>query len=96
MNSLDVLTVARAEYREATAWYLEQSVVAAERFVTEVESAFDSIQRNPTRHPRWDDRYRFYLLRKFPYYVAFRIEPGKIVVVAVFHTSRDSAAWTDR
>jgi plasmid stabilization system protein ParE len=45
---------------------------------------------------RWDERYRFFLLRKFPYYVAYRIEPDHIVVVAVFHTSRDSTAWTDR
>ncbi len=96
MTDLDVLSIARVEYREATNWYLDQSVSAAERFIVEVEAAFDSIQRHPTQYPRWDDRYRYLLLRKFPYYVAYHIEPDSIVVVAVFHTSRDPSAWTGR
>jgi plasmid stabilization system protein ParE len=96
MNDLDFLTVARAEYASAANWYANQSVIAADRFATEVEMAIDAIRKNPTQYARWDDRYRFYLLDRFPYYVAYRCEPRKVVIVAVVHTSRDSAAWTDR
>ena len=96
MNRLDLLTTARAEYRDATSWYRDQNPAVAARFVTEVEAALDSIQRHPSQHLRWDDRYRFCLLRGFPYYVPYRIEGDAIFVVAVFHTSRDSSAWTSR
>jgi plasmid stabilization system protein ParE len=96
MSDLDFLTVARTEYAAAADWYAQQSVRAADRFATEVELAIEAIQRNPMRYARWDERYRYYLLRKFPYYVAYRIESDRIVVVAVFHTARDSAIWTDR
>ena len=96
MNDLDFLDDARAEYESAAAWYAKQSVAAANRFATEVETAIDSIQKNPDQHPRWDDRYRYYLLRKFPYVVAYRREADHVVIVAVRHTSQDSAAWTER
>ena len=96
MIDLDVLDIAKDEFRDAVRWYRGQSQPSARRFALEVRSAIASINEFPTRHPRWDNRYRFYLLQKFPYYVANRIEPESIVVVAVFHTARDSAAWTDR
>jgi toxin ParE1/3/4 len=96
MNKLDVLSIARAEFKEATNWYLDQSSAAAERFVSEVEFAFDSIQSHPTQHLRWNNKYRYYIVNAFPYYVPYRMTSGGIVVVAVFHTSRDASAWTNR
>jgi len=96
MNDLDFLTVAQSEYASAANWYAEQSVIAADRFATEIETAIDAIRKNPTQYARWDDRYRFCLLDKFPYYVAYRRESHKVVIVAVVHTSRDSADWTNR
>lgn len=96
MNNLDLLEIAQREFRDAIRWYRHDNLDAARRFAIEVKSAVSAIQANPTRYSRWDDRYRFFLLRKFPYYVAYRIEPDSIVLVAVFHTSRDASAWTDR
>lgn len=77
-------------------WYRGENPSTARRFALEVKAAIASISAHPTQHLRWDDRYRYFLLRKFPYYVVYRIEPQSVVVVAVFHTSRDSSAWTNR
>ena len=96
MHNVDVLAIARVEFRDAVHWYRNHSSRASRRFALAVKSAIASIRDNPDQHPRWDERYRYYLLRKFPYYVAYRIESDTIVVVAVFHTSRDSSAWTER
>lgn len=96
MADLELLPIARHEYAEAFQWYAEQSVVAAERFTAEFEAAMAAILRDPDRYPRWDDRYRFYLLDKFPYFIAYRRENELIVVVAVRHTSRDQDVWKGR
>jgi len=96
MNDLEFLTVARIEYQSAADWYTERSIATAERFAAQVEAAIDSIVRNPEQHPRWDDRYRFCLIRRFPYFAAFRHELNTVVIVAIRHTSQDSTAWTDR
>jgi plasmid stabilization system protein ParE len=95
-TDLDLLEIAKSEFRDAVRWYRSESPSVARRFALEVKAAIASIGSHPRRHPRWDDRYRFLLLNKFPYYVAYRIEPRAIVVVAVFHTSRDASAWIDR
>jgi toxin ParE1/3/4 len=96
MNKLDVLTVAQAELAAATRWYAAQSVRAAKRFESEVEAALAAIQRDPEQFARWNDHYRFHLFRKFPYYVAYRVLSDRVVVVAIFHTSRDSVTWHGR
>ena len=96
MREFEILSVARLEYAEALQWYADQSLVAAERFLTEIEAALDNIQRNPESYLRWDDTYHFYLLDAFPYIIAYRYSASLIVVVAIRHTSQDQDAWQRR
>ncbi|HEY4234952.1 MAG TPA: type II toxin-antitoxin system RelE/ParE family toxin [Lacipirellulaceae bacterium] len=96
MNDFVFLNSARSEYNSAVDWYSSQSVRAAERFADEVESAIQSIIKNPEQHPRWNDQHRYYLLNDFPYFVGYRYLLDEILIVAVRHTSRDQDAWTDR
>jgi plasmid stabilization system protein ParE len=96
MSDLEFLTVARIEYQSAADWYAERNVATADRFASKVETAIESIRAHPEQHPRWDDRYRYYLVPRFPYFVAYRHEGDRVVIVAVRHTSQDSVAWTDR
>lgn len=88
MVELLLLPAAERDLEEAIDWYFARSTEAAERFADEMDRALDDIREAPARFPRWDDRHRFFLLRRFPYYVAYRTEPGRILVVAVRHTSR--------
>lgn len=96
MTQVDVLTQARGEFREAFHWYRDQSASAARRFALEVKSAIFAIRQSPEQYPHWDDRYRFYLLNKFPYYVAYRHTSDSIVIVAIRHASQDQGAWLGR
>lgn len=96
MNNLDILEVAKSEFREAIRWYRDRSPVAARRFALEAKSSVVAIRDHPTRYPRWDDRHRYHLVNGFPYYVPYRIDPQGILIVAIFHASRDAANWTDR
>ena len=35
-------------------------------------------------------------MARYPYCVYYRVVPGRVVVTAVFHTSRDPAGWQGR
>ena len=96
MIDFELLPSSRLEYAEAFQWYAEQSLVAAERFAMEIEAAFEAIRRNPDLYPRWNDTYQFYLLKKFPYFVAYRQANELVVIVAIRHSSQDQDAWKGR
>jgi plasmid stabilization system protein ParE len=96
MKNLDILLVARLEYASAVDWYLKKSVSAANRFSAEVDSAIEAILKDPEQYARWDDKYRFFLLRKFPYFVAYRQTEDTIVIVAIRHAAQDQNAWKGR
>jgi plasmid stabilization system protein ParE len=87
---------ANLEYERAIDWYLAKSFRAASRFVTEVETAIESICQNPDRYPRWDEQYRFYLLKRFPYFVAYRHTSTLVVIIAIRHAAQDQDAWKSR
>jgi plasmid stabilization system protein ParE len=96
MSSFKLLVAAEVEYNQAADWYLAQSRKAADRFASEVERAIEAVCSHPERYARWDDTYRYYLLDKFPYFMAYRHTDEQITIVAIRHTSRDEGAWTDR
>jgi len=96
MTDFELFPLARLEYAGAFQWYADQSIVAAERFAAEFEAAIEAIRQHPDRYPRWNEKYRFYLLNKFPYLIAYRLEKKTIVVVADRHTSQDQDAWKGR
>ncbi len=87
MIDSEILPAAEVEYNQAIDWYLEKSVSAANRFAAEVETAIETIRARPEQFSRWDDRYRFYLLNKFPYFVAYRNTSTLVVIVAIRRTS---------
>ena len=96
MTEFELLPAARLEHVNAFQWYADQSPAAAERFVTEFEAAIEAIRRNPDRYPRWDDDYRFYLVQKFAYFIAYRQVKNLVVVVTIRHASQDQDAWKGR
>jgi plasmid stabilization system protein ParE len=96
MVDFELLPAARAEYAAAVDWYAEQNLAAAERFVVEIDAAIDAIRRNPDLFPRWNEEYRFCILNKFPYFIAYRQAKELVVIVAVRHSSQDQDAWKGR
>lgn len=90
------LRLAENDISAAIDWYLNRSPAAAERFADDVDAAIEKISVGPERFPAWDDQHQFLLLRRFPYYVAYRIETDHVLIVAVRHTSLDVEDWTLR
>jgi hypothetical protein len=88
--------VAQAEFVAATAWYEDQRPGLGGDFVAEVQQVFETIANHPQQYPVADGDVREALVSRFPYCVYFRVKPDWIVVIAVFHTSRDPSVWQVR
>lgn len=87
---------ALAEISEAYDWYEKQRAGYGERFVTAVDAALARIQNNPELYAVAHNGLRRVLLGRFPYFLAYRVQGGLIVVVACMHARRDPNRWMFR
>jgi plasmid stabilization system protein ParE len=97
MLEAELLPPARDDFEESYAWYLRRSARAADRFTVAIDMAIEKLCRDPSLRIRIDDEHRFYRLKKsYPFYLVYRAEPTKIVVVAVAHNRREPNYWRGR
>ena len=88
--------LARAEYREAAAFYEQRRAGIGARFTLEVESVLSRISESPERWRLVEQDVRRCLARRFPYGVFYTIEPNFVLVVAVAHSHRKPGYWRER
>jgi plasmid stabilization system protein ParE len=96
MANVSFLPAAEQDYQEALAWYQARSTQAAAGFEAAIEVALQRIGDSPEMSPLCDNRHRFYVLRRYPYSVIYRIESGDVLVVAVAHARRSPTYWQGR
>jgi len=87
---------ARAEFDKAFDWYEHQRDGLGVEFADEVQAVFDRISGMPEIHAVVYERIRKAAVKRFPYSVFYRMEPTRILVVAVFHTKRNPRIWKSR
>jgi plasmid stabilization system protein ParE len=95
-RALEYLDEALEEVEAAARWYAERSSTAAIAFSDEIDAAESAIVRLPEAWPSFEHGTRRYLLRRFPYSVVYRVEPDRIVIVAVVHARRRPGYWRRR
>jgi plasmid stabilization system protein ParE len=82
--------VAEQEFDESIAYYERARAGLGQEFRGVIEQHFQRIADNP----EWFSKVRgevrrAVVLRRFPFVIHFLIEPERIVVLSVFHTSRE-------
>lgn len=87
---------AEAEFEEAQAWYEKRAPGLGQAFVSSVQAAIERIRRAPRQSPPVDGDVRRALVRRFPYGVFYLAQEDRVVVIAVFHSSRDPSDWRSR
>ncbi len=87
---------ARHEFEDAADWYEEHRAGLGAEFTAEIDRAVNLASNNPGHFPLLHRNVRCVRVRRFPYSVFFRVEEGHIVVLAVFHASRNPSAWRRR
>lgn len=95
-RELEYLVEALEEAEAAARWYAERSAAAAAAFSDEIDEAESAIVRLPDAWPRFDHNTRRYLLRRFPFSVIYRVEPRRVLILAVAHGRRRPGYWRSR
>jgi plasmid stabilization system protein ParE len=80
---------ARAESIEARDSYEARAPGLGFEFVGMLDAALAAATRNPQAFAVVEGELRRVILRKFPYSLVFRLDPGQLVVIAVFHHRRE-------
>ena len=88
--------VARDEFVEAAARYEGQRTGLGAKFIAEVERCVRSAAEHPELYQAIYKGVRRVAAKRFPYCVYFRPEREAIVILAVFHGSREPAQWQQR
>ncbi|MBI4477746.1 MAG: type II toxin-antitoxin system RelE/ParE family toxin [Acidobacteria bacterium] len=95
-RELEYLDEAVDEAEAAARWYAERSAAAAVAFSDEIDAAEAAILQLPEAWPRFEHGTRRYLLRRFPYSIVYRVEPNRVLIVAVAHGHRRPGYWKSR
>ena len=93
---LSLIAEAESEYIEAVSWYKGQSLELADRFLGELADALEALENQPTFYGFYVKPYRRVLLKSLPYKIVFEIDDNKVIVHAIYHTSRNDAVLRKR
>ena len=86
-----------AELHEAAAWYERRRPGLGVQFRTAVEKAVSRIQHNPQAGAHFrTSRFRYVLVRCFPYVVFFAESEQAVRVLAIAHASARPGYWISR
>jgi toxin ParE1/3/4 len=88
--------IAQAEFEDAVVWYAQARTGQGDAFAAAVQAVLDEIARSPDRYPIADGDVREAPVSGYPYCVYYRVRSGRIVVIAVYHQSRDPSGWRGR
>lgn len=94
--AVEVHPLAADEAEAAERWYRERNDTAATRFRRELDRVVELIAERPEAAPPYIGNTRRFLLRRFPFFVVYRVYGGHIQVVAVAHARRRPGYWVQR
>src|SRR3954469_9338139 len=94
--AVDVHPPAADEAEAAERWHRERNETAATRFRRELDRAVGVIAERPEAGPPYVANTRRFLLRRFPFFVVYRVFNQRVEVVAVAHARRRPQYWFRR
>lgn len=87
---------AEHELKQAYAWYEERESGLGSAFLQSVQACLQLIRRHPEIFPIAHKHVRQGVMRRFPYSILYLIESSEIIVISVFHSSREPGIWKHR
>jgi plasmid stabilization system protein ParE len=87
---------AQDEFDAAVAWYESGRTGLGDQFAEAVEELLTEVANSPDRYPVIEGDIHEAPVKGFPYCVYYRVRGGTLVVLAVYHQSRDPEGWRDR
>lgn len=87
---------ALAEFEDATDHYEAAKPGLGGEFASAVFSLIDAISSDPQRYPFAERSIREAPVPRFPFVVYYKVGVDRLVILAVFHQSRDPGVWRER
>jgi plasmid stabilization system protein ParE len=87
---------AKADFIRAFDHYESQRPGLGDEFTEEIVATLDRIADHPYQYALVYRDAREALVHRFPFAIYYYIEPARIGVYSVFHTSRDPRNWKSR
>ena len=87
---------AQCEFIEAAEWYEKRRTGRGAKFTAAVREVLERIAEQPESYSQVFEDVREALVSKYPYCVYYRVDGERILVLSIFHTSRDPAVWQNR
>jgi toxin ParE1/3/4 len=97
-----LLAEAEAELDDAAAWYDARSIGLGDELMDAVYEALTVVEEAPNTWPRWPGAparippIRRFVLRRFPYALAYQVSEETITVLAIVHGRRRPLYWVGR
>ena len=88
--------LAADEAQAAERWYRERNETASGRFQRELDRAIERISQWPETGSPYLSNTRRVLLRRFPFFVVYRVRGDDLEIVAVAHARRRPGYWRAR
>ncbi len=96
MKPLKYHPAARREIKATHAWYVRQSLQAADGFYEELLPVLDSVHRQPRLYPPYLYGAQSAVLDRYPFSVVYRELSREIQIIAVAHAKRRPGYWAKR
>lgn len=87
---------AESDIQDSFFWYKYRSESLAQLFIQHLDEVLQILLKNPNQFQERAKGLRVGFLRKFPFGVHYIIENKRVLVIGVFHTSRDPKEWIKR
>ena len=84
---------AEIDFVEALNWYREIDIELALNFREIILSGYSEIQKAPKMWSPYDNNYRHYITKKFPYSIIYKEQNNCIKIDAIAHHSRRPGYW---
>jgi plasmid stabilization system protein ParE len=98
-NKYSLVFLKEAEYdiQDAFDWYQQKNEKLGHQFMTEVENQIGFILNYPLTSPIKHKTYRqARVAKRFPFSIIYTILNQEILIISVFHASRNPKNWKNR
>ena len=96
MRSVEFHPEAESEFLSAARYYEDEAENLGLDFVAAVQGTYQRILEYPESGRPFGHRLRRVLVPRFPYGLLYRVEPERLLVVAVAHLQRRPGYWRSR
>ena len=94
--SISFLRAAESDLEDACRWYEIRGERLGSALLQSVQDVLNTIERYPRIHPIVHNEARRAEVARFPYGIIYVVKGDTILIIGVFHNSRDPNQWQAR